>query len=114
MSLGDGELVRTTVTEFLRTDATPGDRYVIGHEVMTVTIFPRTSATPGELYTMDVGFRPDVDIPRTSLNPGEKSAGEQGYGSLLGFPQVYSAQSRCGAVELGLRQAILALRSVIV
>ena len=51
-----------------------------------------------------MGFRPDVDIPRTSSNPGEKSAGELGYGSVLGFSQVDSAQSRCGAVELGLRR----------
>ena len=78
MSPGDGALVRMTVTEFPRTDATPGDRYVIGREVMTVPIFSRTSATPGELCTMDVGFRPEVDIPRTSSNPGEKSAGELG------------------------------------
>ena len=34
---------------------------------------------------------PDVDIPRTSSNPGEKSAGEPGYGSVLGFSQVDSA-----------------------
>ena len=54
---------------------------------------------------MDVGFRPDVDIPRTSSNPGEKSAGDLGYESVLGFSQVDSAQSRCGAVELGLRWA---------
>ena len=53
---------------------------------------------------MDVGFRPDVDIPRTSSNPGEKSAGELGYGSVLGFSQVDSAQTRCGAVELGLHR----------
>ena len=58
----DGELVRTTAMDF-----------------------PRTSATPVELCTMDVQFRPDVDIPRTSSNPGEKSAGEPGYGSVLGF-----------------------------
>ena len=63
------------------------------------------SPTPGELCTMDVGFRPDVDIPRMSSNPGDKSAGELEYGSVLDFPQVDSAQSRCGAVELGLRRA---------
>ena len=68
MSPGDGELVRTTAMDF-----------------------SRTSATPGELCTMDVRFRPDVDIPRTSSNPGEKSAGEPGYGSVLGFSQVDSA-----------------------
>ena len=56
------------------------------------------------MCTMDVRFRPDVDIPRTSSNPGEKSAGKPGYGSVFGFSQVDSAQNRCGAVELGLRQ----------
>ena len=56
--------------------------------------FPWTSATPGELCTMDVSFRPDVDIPRTSSNPGEESAVQPGYGSVLGFSQVDSAQIR--------------------
>ena len=77
MSPGDGELVRTTAMDF-----------------------PRTSATPGELYTMDVRFRPDVDIPRTSSNLGEKIAGEPGYGSVLSFSQVDSAQNRGGASDL--------------
>ena len=76
-SPGDDELVRTTAMDF-----------------------PRTSVTPGELCTMDVRFRPDVDIPRMSSNPGEKSAGEPGYGSMLGFSQVDSAQNRCGASDL--------------
>ena len=40
MSPGEGELVRTTVTEFPRMDATLGDTYVIGREVMTVRFFP--------------------------------------------------------------------------
>ena len=52
-----------------------------------------------------MGSRPDVNIPRTSSNPGEKSTGELGYISVLGFSQVDSAQSRCGAVELDLRRA---------
>ena len=94
-----------TVPNSPRLDATPGDRYVIGREAMTVPIFPRTNATPGEMCTMDVGFRPDVNIPRTSSNPGEKSAGELGCRSVLGFSQVDSAQSKCGAVELDFRQA---------
>ena len=94
-----------TVPNSPRLDATPGDRYVIGCEVMTVPIFPRTSATPGEMCTMDVGFRPDVNVLRTSSNPGEKSAGELGCRSVLGFSQVDSAQSKCGAVELDFRWA---------
>ena len=57
------------------------------------------------MCTMDVGFRSDVNIPRTSSNPGEKSAGELGCRSVLGFSQVNSAQSKCGAVELDFRRA---------
>ena len=94
-----------TVPNFPRLDATPGDRYVIGREVMTVPIFPRTSATPGEMFRMDVGFRPDANIPWTSSKPGEKSVGELGCRSVLGFSQVDSAQSKCGAVELDFRRA---------
>ena len=83
-----------TVPNFPRLDATPGDRDVIGREVMTVPILPRTSATPGEMCTMDVGFGPDVNIPRTSSNPGEKSVGELGCRSVLGFPRLIPPRAR--------------------
>ena len=124
----------TTVPNLPRMDATPGDRCAIDLDMTLATEFPRTSATPGEMCTMDVGFRPDVIVPRTSSNPGEISAVELrcstdidittvqivprtssnpgaigvvelGCRSVLGFSQVDSAQSKCGAVELDFRRA---------
>ena len=80
-------------------------KYVFDVDSRTVPNFPRLSATPGEMCTMDVGFRSDVNVPRTSSNPGEKCAGELGCRSVLGFSQVDSAQSKCGAVELDFHRA---------
>ena len=83
-----------------RTSATPGELCTTDVGFRPDVDIPRTSATPGELCTTDVGFRPDVDIPRTSSNPGEESVVEPGYGSVLGFSQVDSAQTRGGASDL--------------
>ena len=56
----------TTVTDFPRTDATPGERCAIGLDITTVKNFPRTGATPGEMCVMDVGFMPGVSVPQMS------------------------------------------------
>ena len=58
---------------------------------------------------MDVG----VSVPRTSSNPGEIGALELGCRTVLGFSQVDSAQSECGAEKCDyIRPAPLAELSV--
>ena len=95
----------TTVTNFPRMDATPGERCAIGLDITTVTSFPWTRATLGEMYAMDVGFRPGVIFPRTSSNPGEIGAVELGYRTVISFSQIDSAPGKRGAVELDFRRA---------
>ena len=56
---------------------------------------------------------PRVSVPRTSSNPGEIGAVELGCSTVLGFSQVDSAQSECGAEEcVYIRPAPLAGLSV--
>ena len=80
-----GEFPRLHMTissDFPRTDATPGDRYVFGCEVTTVQIVPRTSSYPGVIGAVKLGCR-----------------------TVRGFPQINSAADDCGAVELNFRRA---------
>ena len=72
----------TIATDFLRTDATPGERYVIGLYITTVPIVPRTSSNPGEISALVLGCR-----------------------TVWGFSQMDSVPGECGAVELDFRRA---------
>ena len=49
---------------------------------------------------------------RTEDNPGEVGALELGYRTVVGFSQIDSAPSECGAVELDFCRARVAQKSV--
>ena len=85
---------------------------MIGLDITTVPNFPRTGATPGEMCTMDVGFMPGVNVPRTSSNPGEIGVVELGCRTVWGFSLIDSSPGECGVVELDFRRARVAQKSV--
>ena len=77
-----------------------------GAREMTATDFPRVDATPGERCAIGLDSTTVTSVPRTSSNPGEIGAVvELGCRTLLGFSQIDSVQSECGAVELDFRRA---------
>ena len=61
---------------------------------------PRLAVTPGEWYASDLLATMSTDLRQMNGIPDVIGAVKIDYGTVRGFPQIYSAAVDCGAVEL--------------